>query len=307
MRARSRPLAGDRYIVQSVARALQLVGVVANGGPDGQSLTELAGALGTSKSTALALARTVVKFGYLREIRPGPRYALGTSVIRLGDIASRQIPIGALCRPLLEELSAATNMTSRVAIYDDGYPVFIARVDGPGTVRFHTPLGQREVPYASAAGKAILAAVEESLVRAICAETGFRSRTTHTITDIQTLLDNLALTRRRGFAVDDEEDAEGVFCVSAAFFGHDGTCAGAISATGIKGDLPAWRVDQIGRTVSEYAARATSLIGGVPPAGIRQETTAQNVVLQDESLGTTARSSGNVSSMLRDPGVSNGG
>ena len=47
-------------------------------------------------------------------------------------------------------------MTSRVAVSDEGYPVFIDRVDGPGSVRFHAPLGQREVPYASAAGKAIL-------------------------------------------------------------------------------------------------------------------------------------------------------
>jgi IclR family acetate operon transcriptional repressor len=105
-------MAVDRYLVQSVARTLHLIELVADGPPDGQSLTELARALGTSKSTALALARTAVSFGYLRVTIPGPRYALGTSLIRLGDIASRQIPVRALCRPLLEELSAATNLTS---------------------------------------------------------------------------------------------------------------------------------------------------------------------------------------------------
>ncbi len=267
MKAPANPVGGDRYVVQSVARALQLLGVVADGPPDGQSLTDLAKAIGTSKSTALALTRTLVSFGYLRDIRPGPRYALGTSLIRLGDIAGRQLPVGALCRPLLEDLSAATKMTSRVAINDEGYPVFIARVDGQGSIRVHTPLGQREVPYASAAGKAILATATEAQVRAICAETGFKARTTHTITDIGTLLDNLDLTRRRGFAVDDEEDAEGVFCASAAFFGHDGACAGAISATGIKGDLPAWRVDQIGRTVRECADQVSELIGGSAHSG----------------------------------------
>ena len=87
--------------------------------------------------------------------------------------------------------------------------------------------------------------------------TGLRPRTAHTITDIGTLLDNLAAVRRRGFAVDDEEDAEGVICVGAAFFGHDGGCGGAVSVTGIKGDLPAWRVEELGQAVRRCADRVS--------------------------------------------------
>lgn len=251
-----------RYTVRSVARALRIVDVVAGGPPDGLSLSALARALGTSKSTTLALARTLAGFGYLRDARPGPRYTLGTALIRMGDIARQQLPLGDLCRPLLEELAEATKMTSRVAICDDGYPVFIERVDGPGSVRFHAPLGQREVPYASAAGKAILSTMTEQEVRAMCAQTGLRPRTGHTITDIGALLDNLALSRGQGFAVDDEEDAEGIICAGAAFFGHDGSCAGAVSVTGIKGDLPAWRVDELGRTVRRYADKVSQILGG---------------------------------------------
>jgi IclR family acetate operon transcriptional repressor len=177
-------------------------------------------------------------------------------------MAGQQIPLRDLCRPLIDELSRETKMTARAAVNDGGYPVFIDRVDGPGTVRFHTPLGQREVPYASAAGKAILAAMDEAVVRQVCAATGLRPRTAHTITDIGTLLDNLAAVRRRGFAVDDEEDAEGVICVGAAFFGHDGGCGGAVSVTGIKGDLPAWRVEELGQAVRRCADRVSESLGG---------------------------------------------
>jgi IclR family transcriptional regulator, acetate operon repressor len=256
-------LTAGRYTVRSVARALRLVDVVAGGPPEGQSLSDLARALGTSKSTTLALARTLAGFGYLRDTRPGPRYTLGTALIRMGDISRQQLPLGDLCRPLLEELADATKMTSRVAVCDEGYPVFIERVDGPGSVRFHAPLGQREIPYASAAGKAILSTMSKREVRAICAQTGLRPRTGHTITDIDALLDNLALSRGQGFAVDDEEDAEGIICAGAAFFGHDGSCAGAVSVTGIKGDLPAWRVDELGRTVRRYADKVSEILGGV--------------------------------------------
>jgi IclR family transcriptional regulator, acetate operon repressor len=258
-----RQVAG-RYTVQSVARALRLVEIVAGGPPGGLSLSELARTLGTSKSSTLALARTLVAFGYLRDAHPGPGYTLGTGLIRLGDIVGRQLPLGDLCRPLIEDLSRETKLTARVAISDDGYPVFVDRVDGPGSVRFHTPLGQRELPYASAAGKAILAAMDADGVRRMCAETGLAPRTAHTITDMETLLDNLAAVRRLGFAVDDEEDAEGVFCVGAAFFGHDGSCAGAVSVTGIKGDLPAWRIDELGRIVRRHADGVSGILGGSP-------------------------------------------
>ncbi|HEY7014982.1 MAG TPA: IclR family transcriptional regulator [Streptosporangiaceae bacterium] len=261
------PSPAGRYTVRSVARALQLVDIVAEGPAEGQTLSDLARALGTSKSTTLSLARTMAAAGLLRDTRPGPRYTLGTALIRLGDIARRQLPLGDLCRPLLEELADATKMTSRVAVCDEGYPVFIDRIDGPGSVRFHAPLGQREVPYATAAGKAILSTMDEQAVRALCTETGLRPRTAHTITDIDSLLEDLAVARRHGFAVDDEEDAEGIFCAGAAFFGHDGACAGAVSVTGIKRDLPAWRVDELGRTVRGCADRVTGMLGGTREAG----------------------------------------
>jgi IclR family transcriptional regulator, acetate operon repressor len=258
--------ADGRYTVRSVARALTLVDLVAASSPEGLSLTELARSLGTSKSAALALVRTLEAFGYVHSTRPGPRYTLGTGLIRLGDIVGRQLPLGDLCRPVLEELSHTTKMTARVAIADEGYPVFIQRVDGPGSVRFHTPLGQREVPYASAAGKAILSMMPADEVRRICEETGLTARTAHTITDADTLLEHLALTRRRGFAIDDEEDAEGVLCAGATIFDHGGMCTGAVSVTGIKGDLTAWRIDELGRAVRGAADRVSQLLGGAPYA-----------------------------------------
>jgi IclR family transcriptional regulator, acetate operon repressor len=252
----------DRYTVRSVARAMKLIGLVANGPTQGLTLSELARGLGASKSTTLALARTLATAGMLRGTQPGPKYNLGTALIRLGDMARNQLPIGEVCRPVLAQLADLTKMTSRVAINDSGYPVFIERVDGPGSVRFYTPLGQREEPHASAAGKAILSTMAEDQIRDICADSGLPARTARTITDLDQLLGSLSTVRANGFAVDDEEDAEGVFCVGAAFFDHDGSCAGAVSVTGIKSDLPTWKVMELGRTVRRSADQVSELIGG---------------------------------------------
>jgi IclR family transcriptional regulator, acetate operon repressor len=75
-------------------------------------------------------------------------------------------------------------------------------------------------------------------------------------------LDNLAAVRRRGFAVDEEEDAEGVICVDAAFFGHDGGLRGSGQRDRHQGDLPAWRVEERGQAVRRCADRVSESLGG---------------------------------------------
>lgn len=265
----------ERSTVRTLARGLTLLDLMADAPIGGASLSELARGLGTSKSATLALLRTLVAAGFAREIRPGPRYTLGMALVRFGDLASQKLPLGDVALPVLQELSDETGMTARVAISDGGYPVFVERVDGPGSVRFYTPLGQREVPHTSAAGKSILSTLSEDRVREICRETGLAGRTSHSITEIDVLLKELDLTRRRGFAIDDEEDATGIFCVGAPLFDHGGGCVGAISVTGIKGDLAAWRIEELGLAVQRAANRISSALGGsidsdanIPVAGV---------------------------------------
>lgn len=257
--ARSRD---DRYTVRSVQRALQLIEIVASEPQSGLSLTEIARTLGVSKSTTLATARTLAAHGILRSIEPGPRYKLGTALIRYGELASQSNALGELCLPILRSVSAATGMTSRLAVTQDGYPVGIERVDGQGNVRFHAPLGHREPPHATAAGKSILAMLSRERVAEICRETGLTRFTEHTITEQDTLFAELGTVRRRGYSVDDEEEVMGVFCVGAPVFDHNGDCAGAISVTGIKHDLPSWRIAEIGQVVRAHADEMSRLLGG---------------------------------------------
>lgn len=251
-----------RYEVQSVGRALDIVGFVADGPPDGLSVGEISKMLGLAKSSALATVRTLVAHGYLQPTEPGPRYRLGLSLIRLGDLSARQFPIAEICTPILREIMAQTHLTARAAVSDDGYPLFVDRVDGPGMVRFHTPLGRREPAHATAAGKAILSTLPEAEIRGKFSDSHLVAHTSNTITSVELLLDQLKLVRRRGFAVDDEEDVQGVACVGAAFFNHQDTCAGALSLTGLKADMPAEKIEALGSILRRYADRVSVLIGG---------------------------------------------
>ena len=149
---------------------------------------------------------------------------------------------------------------------DDGYAVIVGRIDGPGIVRFQSNLARRELPHCSAIGKALLSHLPEDRVRAIVAQTGLPSRTATTITDVGHLLRELEQVRRLRFAVDDEEDSEGVFCVGASVLDHRRACVAAISLTGLKLTLPAGGIDGLGRVVRHYAAEISGNLGATAVA-----------------------------------------
>ncbi|HEY3687905.1 MAG TPA: IclR family transcriptional regulator [Streptosporangiaceae bacterium] len=249
-----------RSRVQSVDRAALMLGALAESDSSGLGLADLAAHLGVARSTVHAMLRTLEAHGLVAEV-PGPRFVLGTGLIRLGDIASSQLPIADLARPVLSALAQATGLTTRLAIADDGFPVFVAKVDGPGAVRFTTPLGSRESPNTSAAGKIILADLTEARVRELVHEVGLPKRTQRTITTITRLLDELARVRAQGYAVDDEEDLEGVFCVAAGVRDRADRLVGAVSTTGIKSEQRARSAADLGAVVREHADRLAARLG----------------------------------------------
>jgi IclR family transcriptional regulator, acetate operon repressor len=258
----------SRLMVRSVARALQLIEIVSDGPQTGMTLSELARALGVSKSAVFVTLQTLVSFGYIRPVGSGPRYKLGMNLVRLGDVAARRLRLTEVCAGVLRELAEATGQTVRLAVSDDGHPVFVDRVDGPGTIRFHTLLGGRELAHSTAAGKAILASLPRHRVDQIALETGLPRRTPHTITTVDRLHEELERVRARGYAIDDEEDSEGVACIGAAILGHDTAAVGALSMTSIKYDIDG-RMAEMGKLVAEHASRASKMLSGKPHGNLR--------------------------------------
>lgn len=253
-----------RYRVQSVERALTLLETLADAPDDGMTLTELGRVLGVSKSTAYSILQTMRARGFVADSGSGMqrRYRLGMALARLGDLVVSQHGLRDVAMPILRSLTDETGLTSRVAVLDEMFAVAIGRVDArQGVVRFTADLGRHEHLHSSAVGKAMLSLLDEERVREIAAATGLPAKTPHTIVDADALIGDLASVRRRGYAIDDEEDNEGVFCVGAPVVDHSGQCPGAISATGLKLDLPAWRIEQLGETVREHAARISAELG----------------------------------------------
>ena len=253
----------DRYRVQSVERAVFVLGVLGDAGPDGLTLSELSRALAISKSSAFAILQTLLGYGFVADSGAGMtrRYRLGLALARLGDLVVSQIALRDVALPVLRELAMGTGLTARVAVLDEPFVVVIGRVAArESAVRFATNLFKRELMHCSAVGKAMLAALPEHEARGFLLQAGMPQKTRHTVTDLEVLMRELADVRGKGYAIDDEEDGEGVCCIGAAIVESGEACAGAISVTGLKVDIPAWRIHQIGEIVRDHAARISALL-----------------------------------------------
>ena len=256
----------DRYRVRSVERALDVLEALAEADADGMRLAELGRRLDTPKSTVLAVLRTLTARGFVDELGEGRgrRYRLGLTLARLGDQALGQIDLLELALPSLQAMTNETGWTSRIGVFDEGFAVILGRVDGPGIIRFQSNLARRELPHCSAIGKALLSYLPEEEVRAIVARTGLPGRTATTITDVDSLLLELDGVRTKAFAVDDEEDSEGVCCVGAAVVDHRQACVAAVSVTGLKLMLPPGGIAGMGEVVRRYAAEISLRLGAAP-------------------------------------------
>ena len=255
-----------RYRLRSVERALDVLEALAETGPEGIGLAQLARRLETSKSTLLAVLRTLAARGFVAEVGNGRgrSYRLGLALARLGDRVLEQLDLLDVVLPSLRTMTDETSWTSRVGVLDDAFAVIVGRVDAPGIVRFQGGLAGRELPHCSAIGKALLSHLPDERVRAIVARTGLPARTPATITDVERLLGDLETVRTHGFAVDDEEDNEGVCCVGASVLDHRQDCVAAISVTGLKLTLPAGGIAELGGVVRRFAAEISANLGARP-------------------------------------------
>lgn len=258
-----------KYWVKSVARAADILEVLAAPAQgNGLSVTEVGQACSISKSAAFGMLQTLRAYGLVSDDGEGMnrRYRLGMSLARLGDRARSQVSLRGVAHPVLRELTRTTGMASRLAVPEDGHAVVVDQVELDQRVRLDLRMGQRELPHCTGLGKALLSAVPQSEAAAVVERFGLPRRTSRTITDPATFLSHLRDIARVGYALDDEEDAEGIICIGAPVFDDRSVCTGAISITGLKLGLPAWRYQELGGQVRDAAQRISVSLGWIDNA-----------------------------------------
>jgi len=180
--------------------------------------------------------------------------------------------LGSWAEPVLAQLASQTGETANLAVLESYGVVYVAQVPSPKhRVRMFTAVGRLAPPHSTAVGKSLLAYMDKPDALALLKRIGLQMRTSRTITDIDRLMDVIAVVREQGYAVDDEEEENGVRCIGMPVL-VDGSAPAAISVSAPRGRLTD---DDIPGTVSliEQAAESLARILRQNPSGARPSNT----------------------------------
>ncbi len=250
---------------QALSRGLAVLEALA-ATEGGATLMALATKLSLPAPTAHRLLATLAEAGYVQQ-GPGGEWLVGVRAFRVGTAFLDHRNLVAQAYPFLRRLMERSGETTNLAVIDGGEAVFVEQVQCRELMRMSAKLGARAPLHASGVGKAMLAAMDEATAAAAVAIRGLARYTPHTLTTEDALTRELAATRERGFAIDDEEHAEGLFCVAAPVWNENGEPWAAISLAGPTSRLKPARVNELGRLVRSVADEVTAALGGAPPRG----------------------------------------
>lgn len=216
--------------MRSVKTAFQVIDAVADHQPVG--LSELARRLGLPKATVQRSLAVLAEVGWIKQDGQDiTRWVLSDRARIVAQRVGDNARLRDAALPSIARLHADTLETIHLAVPDDREVVLIERLDSVHPVRAVRPIGSRLPLHASSNGKVILAHMPEEEIRAYL-DHGLASPARNTKTDPDVLLVELKLVRERGYAVADEEAADGVASVAGAIRPHGQRAVAAMSISG---------------------------------------------------------------------------
>lgn len=259
----------------ALAKGLSLLDLIAEADKP-LRFADMMRAAGLPKPTFSRILRTLIAYRLVRHDTAAGTYMLGHRFVELSHRVWDSFDLVSAALPELERLSFELGETVALCRLDGEQALYMEERSGDG-LGVRVDQGRRVPLHCTAAGKALIAALEPSFLRALTGRLKLESHTANTITELPKLLAEVTLTRARGYAVSYEEHLNGVNSVAAMLPGRDGTPLGAIVALGPSVRLDKERIHPIGRELMAAARRITGSVGTVAiSSGPRPRALAQS-------------------------------
>lgn len=230
--------------------------------PDGRAIgvSELARRIGLHKSTVSRLVATLSRHDFVERQNGNGGVQLGMGLVAVVSPLFGRLDVSRIAKPILDTIAAETGETANLALWRGTEAVMADQTLGSRAVVHYAWPGKCVPAHTTAAGKAFLAHLPPDALDKILAG-GLKHYTPFSITDPAELRRELETVRRRGFAVNDEEnelESCGVASVVRDFRGE--VCA-VLTVAGPKHRFEPSQRDAIATVVLRSAGELSRRLG----------------------------------------------
>ncbi|MGZ0745821.1 IclR family transcriptional regulator [Haloparvum sp. AD34] len=197
---------------------------------DGGTIEEISEYLGFAESTVHRHLATLRKHEYA--VRDGEEYHVALGFLTVGEHARRRTTAYPMIKEKVDTLATETGERAQFIVEEHGQRVYLYTNVGESAVQTGATTGKRGELYTSAAGKAILADLDDDRVDEILEERGLTTSGPNAVSSRAELDEELARIRDRGYAFNRQETTEGVHAVGAAVTDANDEVVGALSVAG---------------------------------------------------------------------------
>ncbi len=247
--------------VPAATRALRVLRFLA-GQPDPVALDRIMRAVDLPRSTTYHLLHAMIDEGFVVHLPEEHRFGLGPAAFELGSGYARQEPLQRIARRSLADLADRTGQSAHLAILHGREVLYVVEERATGRPPLVTDVGVRLPAHLTASGRAILALLPQTQVRALYpTPADFVDRHGIGPRSLSALRRVLADTRQRGYASEDGEVTPGLASVAVAVPDHNRHPVAAVALTYPDDTDPAGLRDAVSATAAHLSRR----IGGPAP------------------------------------------
>lgn len=248
-------------LVKSVARTIDLMMLFVQSSHY-LTLQDICDLMKIPKSSAFELLHTMVRKGLVEYKSEDHRmYGLSIMAFEIGSSVAERIGVTDIARPYLQELNRTTGGTVFLGIEDHGMVVYLDRAEDHSVVKATAKLGSRRHLHTTSLGKAILYAHPNDEVLSLLGSEPYPINTPMSHTTSVEVLKDAAVSRRRGYTVDDREDGENMFCIGCAIRDRTGNAVAAISVASIYSLMNSRKEELISKHVIDTALEISRKLG----------------------------------------------
>ena len=208
--------AAEREERQTIPTNLRLLLVLEEIAVWGQPVTptDLNRKIGLPKPTIHRLFSILESEGFLQRELDGRSYAPGRRLRQLATGVLSSLRVRTARLTVMRALAEAVGETCNLAIPDREGMIYLDRIETKWPLRIQLPIGSQVPFHCTASGKLYLSTLRRSHLDRILGTLPLSVRTSATITQPETLFEELERTRERGYAQDREEFMEGMIALA---------------------------------------------------------------------------------------------